>query len=200
MSDIKKNKKNMELDKASENEKNVVPAGKEAKKGESGISLVNQNDLIERETKPSLLGFFSGIKALNKEEEITVVNKKKTKGYAPTVFAIILFSALLLTNVVCQVTLDGISNDMATMNKQLAEYKAAESVYSEKLAKKDEAVLEGQKEYIEGEMGMVKEDPEKVYVELQLDDEITVVEMEEEPNCWTTLLSGMGRFFSDIFG
>ena len=198
MSENKKNKR--KTDETTNKNEITVSSGKNVKKGESGISLMNQSEFIEKETKPTLRGIFSGIRALNKEDEVTVINSKKTKGYAPTIFAIILFSALLLTNVICQITLDNISNDMASMNKQLAEFKAAETVYSEKLAQKDEEVLENQKDYIENNMGMVKDDPEKVYVELQLDDEITVVEVEEETNGWTTLLSGMGRFFSDTFG
>ena len=64
----------------------------------------------------------------------------------------------------------------------------------------DKEALENNSDYIENELGMVKEDPEKVYVDLPLEDEVYVVEEETKENGWTTLLSSVGRFFSDIFG
>lgn len=169
-----------------------------ADKSETSISINHNGEIIGGDTKLPLHNrLFANAFSDN---EITVVNRKRTKGYAPTVFAIILFSGLLFINIYCQVKLDTVSNDMTSMRSQLETLKENEKEYSLKLAQKDKEVLEEYAEYVEGELGMVKEDPNKVYVEMKLEDETTVIEKVETTNGWTTLLSSMGRFFSDIFG
>ncbi len=171
---------------------------KETKKAQtagSSISVVCDGELVETEVSSSIYE-----RAFNKNSEIVVKNKNKKKGYAPTVFAIILFSGLLLTNVWSQIQLDKVSDDVASMNRQLADLEAQEEEYTQKLAKKNEKALEDAADYIENEIGMVKGDSATtVYVELQLDDETVVIEKEKSKNGWTTLLSSVGRFFSDLF-
>ncbi|MBO7253686.1 MAG: hypothetical protein J6V36_00105 [Clostridia bacterium] len=166
----------------------------------TSISLQNKDEIMEggreRSSGKSLFTkMFS-----KKDKEIVVVDRKRTKGYAPTVFAIILFSGLLFTNVLCQVKLDNVSNDIAAMTKEFQALEEKEKEYSYKLSQNDKEALENNSDYIENELGMVKEDPEKVYVDLPLQDEVYVVEEETKENGWTTLLSSVGRFFSDIFG
>ncbi len=169
-----------------------------SKKGGTSISVRNKDEIIEGDTDVNFRhSFFT--KKLS-EKEIVVVDRKKTRGYAPTVFAIILFSGLLFTNVLCQVKLDNVSNDIASMTREFEALKEDEKEFSNKLSKKDKEAIENNSYYIENELGMVKDDPEKVYVDLQIEDEIYVVEEEKEKNGWTTLLSSVGRFFSDIFG
>lgn len=169
-------------------------------KGETSISVRRNGELIEGDTKLPFYNRFFANRFSDKDKEITVVNRKRTKGYAPTVFAIILFSGLLFTNILCQIRLDKVSNDMASMKSDFESYRVIEREYTQKLAQKDKDALEEFGNYIEDDMGMIKDELDKVYVEMQLDDETIVVEREETKNGWTTLLSGMGRFFSDIFG
>ncbi len=169
-------------------------------KVERSISLVHNGEKIEGDTKLPLHNRFFANRFSDKDKEITVVNRKRTKGYAPTVFAIILFSGLLFTNILCQIKLDKVGNDMASMKSQLETYKELEKEYSQKLSQKDKEVLEEYEYYIEENMGMIKDDPNKVYVEMKLDDETLVVEKEDNKNGWTTLLSSVGRFVSGIFG
>lgn len=169
-------------------------------KVERSISLVHGGETIEGDTKLPLLNRIFDNLFSNKDKEITVVNRKRTKGYAPTVFAIILFSGLLFTNILCQIRLDNVSNDMASMKSDFEAYKVYEKEYSQKLSQKDKEVLEEYEDYIEENMGMIKDDPNKIYVEMKLDDETVVVEKEEKTNGWTTLLSSAGRFLSNIFG
>ncbi len=169
-------------------------------KGETSISVRRNGELIEGDTKLPFYNRFFANRFSDKDKEITVVNRKRTKGYAPTVFAIILFSGLLFTNILCQIRLDKVSNDMASMKSDFESYRVIEREYTQKLAQKDKDALEEFGAYIEDDMGMIKDELDKVYVEMQLDDETVVVEREETKNGWTTLLSGMGRFFSDIFG
>ena len=169
-------------------------------KGETSISVRHNGELIEGDTKLPFYNRFFANRFSDKDKEITVVNRKRTKGYAPTVFAIILFSGLLFTNILCQIRLDKVSNDMASMKSDFESYRVIEREYTQKLAQKDKDALEEFGSYIEDDMGMIKDELDKVYVEMQLDDETVVVEREETKNGWTTLLSGMGRFFSDIFG
>ncbi len=171
-----------------------------SKKTGTCISVRNKDEIIEGDTE------FSSRKSLftksfsEKEKEIVVYDRKKTKGYASTVFAIILFSGLLFTNILCQVKLDNVSNDIASMTREFESLKELEKEYSYKLSNKDKEAIESNSDYIENELGMVKNDPEKIYVDLQLEDEVYVVEEESKKDGWTTLLSSVGRFFSDIFG
>ena len=175
-------------------EKKPIKAKKPQNAG-SSISVVCDGELVETEVSSSIYE-----RAFNKNSEIVVKNKNKKKGYAPTVFAIILFSGLLLTNVWSQIKLDKVGDEVATMNRQLADLEAKEEEYTQKLAKKNEKALEEAADYIENELGMAKGDSSTtVYVELQLDDETVVIEKEENKNGWTTLLSSVGRFFSDLF-
>jgi hypothetical protein len=169
-------------------------------KGETSISVRRNGELIEGDTKLPFYNRFFANRFSDKDKEITVVNRKRTKGYAPTVFAIILFSGLLFTNILCQIKLDKVGNDMASMKGQLETYKELEKEYSQKLTQKDKDVIEEYANYIEDNMGMVKDDIDKVYVAMELEDETVVIEKEQNKNGWTTLLSSMGRFFSDIFG
>ncbi len=171
-----------------------------ADKVERSISLVHNGEMVEGDTKLPFYNRFFANRFSDKDKEITVVNRKRTKGYAPTVFAIILFSGLLFTNILCQIKLDKVGNDMASMKGQLETYKELEKEYSQKLTQKDKDVLEEYECYIEDNMGMVKDDIDKVYVAMELEDETVVIEKEQNKNGWTTLLSSMGRFFSDIFG
>lgn len=169
-------------------------------KVERSISLVRGGETIEGDTKLPLLNRIFDNLFSDKDKEITVVNRKRTKGYAPTVFAIILFSGLLFANILCQIRLDSVSNDMASMKSDFEAYKVYEKEYTQKLSQKDKEVLEEYENYIEENMGMIKDDPNKIYVEMKLDDETVVVEKEEKTNGWTTLLSSAGRFLSNIFG
>ena len=146
-------------------EKKPIKAKKPQNAG-SSISVVCDGELVETEVSSSIYE-----RAFNKNSEIVVKNKNKKKGYAPTVFAIILFSGLLLTNVWSQIKLDKVGDEVATMNRQLADLEAKEEEYTQKLAKKNEKALEEAADYIENELGMAKGDSSTtVYVELQLDD------------------------------
>ncbi len=195
MSDTKKKKSTTKKD--VEMSLYVEDKAQKAKKGEASISLVQDGEMIECDRNvPKVL------KVFGKKDEVVVMNRKKVKGYAPVVFAIILFSGLLFLNIYNQIKLDTVGNNLAEMNRQLSDLEAEKQLYTQKIAQKDKEVLEQANEYIEKELGMVKAEQEEngVYIELQLDDETLVVENEREKNGWTTLLSGVGRFFSDIFG
>ncbi len=171
-----------------------------AEKVETSISLCHNGEMIDGDTKLPFYNRFFANRFSDQNKEITVVNRKRTKGYAPTVFAIILFSGLLFANILCQIRLDNVSNEMASMKSDFETYKEYEKEYTQKLEQKDKDILEDYGYYIEENMGMVDDDPNKVYVEMNLDDETIVIEKEESENGWTTLLSSVGRFFSDIFG
>ena len=205
-------RKDTKMSKTQKNNKDLIKKDRElsifddlneidtTEKVERSISLVHGGETIEGDTKLPLLNRIFDNLFSNKDKEITVVNRKRTKGYAPTVFAIILFSGLLFTNILCQIRLDNVSNDMASMKSDFEAYKVYEKEYSQKLSQKDKEVLEEYEDYIEENMGMIKDDPNKIYVEMKLDDETVVVEKEEKTNGWTTLLSSAGRFLSNIFG
>ena len=99
----------------------------------------------------------------------------------------------------CQAKLDQVQNEFSDIKYQLEQYKEQEQIYTEQLRQKDKELLQEYESYITNNMGMVRDEPNVVYVDLPLEDEIIVIEKPLRENGWTSMLSSMGKFISELF-
>ena len=124
--------------------------------------------------------------------------RKSGMNILSPVLAVLVITCLFAFLVLNQMRLEECENKLASMNSELLKLEYAEDELEYKLAKKEDATLI--KEYAES-IGMVDgSEKQPVYVEMQLENETTVIEAEEKESGWTSLLSSMGKLFSEILG